>query len=199
MARTSINIRSGDRPMPPAIRFFFSWIFPLIFVAAGTLLLIFGINGVNRAIASSDWPSVTGTIVTSEVVREQRRDSDGRRTTVYRADIAYEYEVDGARYLGDSVAVGDFSSSSRARADRITRQYPVDAQVEVFYDPEEPVTSLLEPGVSAKAFAMPGIGAVFLAAGLVMLYFLPRLISRAHEQSMSDESAEEANSQMDAT
>jgi hypothetical protein len=67
-----------------------------------------------RAAASTAWPVADGRITKSELSR-----SRDKGTTMYSADVAYEYAVDGRTLVGDAVWIGDGYRSSDAAARRI--------------------------------------------------------------------------------
>jgi len=154
-------------------------IFPWIFVLIGVALLVFGVRGVSRAKASEGWPKVQGRILSSEVERS-RSSSRGsgsnrsRSSTTYRAEILYEFKVEGVIYNGNRVAYGDYGSSGPQHARRIVNRYPVDHEVQVFYQPGQPEECLLEPGLKKQAWFIPGAGALFAGIGVLLAIWLPR-------------------------
>ncbi len=159
--------------MPPGIKFFFSWVFPLIFVAVGASLAVFGVRGLLRARDSVAWPSVQGRIVESSVERHHRSGSKGGSSSTYHAEILYEFAVDGTTYNGTRVAYGDYGSSNPSHARRIVNRYPAGKNVAVYHLPGNPEECLLEPGVKGQAWVLPGIGLIFFGAGILMTVFLP--------------------------
>lgn len=159
--------------MPPAMLWFMTRVFPLLFVAVGVGMLVVGVIGLRRAAASTDWPTTQGVIVSSEVERVRRNDPERGFTWTYHARISYGYSVGGEPYTGDRVGVGDYGSNTNHHARSVVRQYPVGSHVTVYYDPDRPQIALLEPGVRPMAFVIPGIGVAFvLFGGLCFTVFL---------------------------
>jgi len=119
----------------------------------------FGYRLVRKARASSKWPSTQGTIESStvDVERERERDSDGdiHYETKFTPNIVYQYQVDGMDFAGDQISFGGTSSSSQSRAYRITNQYPEGAEVTVYFDPEDPQESVLQPGATLGTYVLP--------------------------------------------
>ena len=154
-------------------------LFPLPFLLAGMANLAFGVRNVYSARVSSSWPRTTGTIVSSEVERSTSRSSGGkhgsRTSTAYHARVTYSYAVDGVSWEGRNVAFGDYGSGNPSHAAGVVARYPVNRRVDVFYAPDSPGRAVLAPGLRAQVFFLPAFGAVFAAAGAVMLVFLPRL------------------------
>lgn len=159
------------------MEFFFGRVFPLIFLLFGAGALFLGVRDLDRAGASADWPAVRGTVESSRV--ESSTDDDG---TTYGAEVLVRYEVAGAEYLSNRVRFGEFSSSDPGPAQRTVRRYPVGAEVAVHYDPADPELAVLEPGVHGASWALPGFGLVFLAAGLLMAWYLPRRMRATRAQ-----------------
>ncbi|TVR47340.1 MAG: DUF3592 domain-containing protein [Planctomycetota bacterium] len=182
MARMRMNRRHGgrSRPMSPASRFFFQRLFPLPFILIGLGVLVFGINSLRLAIASSDWPSVEGVVVSSEVVSS--RDSDGN--TTYRPNVVYEYEVDGANFVGDRLAFGgSVGTSGGGSARSVVQRYPVGKVIDVHYRPGHPQTAVLEPGLGFAPFFLIGFGFIFFSVGLAAFLFMPRMIAMQEDRS----------------
>ncbi|MGA9751572.1 MAG: DUF3592 domain-containing protein [Acidobacteriota bacterium] len=169
--RSSVNAQS------PVMRFFFSRVFPLIFIAAGAGVAYAGWLGLAKARASTGWPTAPGTVVASSVERRESRGNKGTNVT-YHAGVHYEFQVDGATFSGDRVAYGDYGSSSASHARGIVNRYPKGRGVTVHYKPGSPEESLLEPGLKGQTFVLPGIGLIFLLAGLFMAVVIPRSMRR---------------------
>jgi len=106
------------------------------------------IYGMVRSEQAKSWPAVTGTITHSEI--ERYTDSDG---TTYSADLEYVYEVDGREYAATRYRFGGFTSSSdRSYASGIVRAHPVGAEVDVFYNPDDPADAVLSRGVGGSDY-----------------------------------------------
>lgn len=143
-------------------------IFLSIFVIIGMGLSIWGGNVLRNASASSNWPTVTGQVINSTV--SENSDSDG---TTYGADVYFEYRVNDQQYGSDTVSFGQFSSSDYGHARNIVNRYPEGTQVEVYYNPEDPETAVLEPGVTWSSYMLLGMGLAFICLpGFMMLIVL---------------------------
>ncbi|MGB8854985.1 MAG: DUF3592 domain-containing protein [Pirellulales bacterium] len=129
----------------------------------------------DQAAASTGWPTADGRITRSQLAR-----SISEGTTMYSADISYEYDVAGRRFDGDCVWFGDNSSTSDAAPyRRAVEQYAVGTEVKVHYDPDDPITSVLEPGVTWASsmlyfigLGMLTVGGLILASALVPLLLI---------------------------
>ena len=128
------------------------------FVAVGTLV---GLRSVKRSAA---WPQVKGNVLASSVV-----ESHSQSGTSYRAEVKYEYAVDGVHYTSDRIKFG--WQKTRKRATKATAErYPAGSSVRVYYNPRKPSSSVLEretdrgSNISAVLFAL-----LFVGGGIYML------------------------------
>jgi hypothetical protein len=99
--------------------------------------------------ASRSWPVTQGTIVLSQVIKDE-----SHKKAVYRADVQFTYEVSGRAYRGNriSFSLEGVSSADETGAQRLVEQYPPGKVVSVAYDPSNAVNAVLEPGVRAVSF-----------------------------------------------
>lgn len=138
----------------------------IIFAIIGAaVFFLFALPPLQYSIASKTWPSVPGTITRSEVDVWKR---DGK--THYEPDIAYSYTVDGKKYSSAKITVGDAPLDNNvSAAKRLQAEYPVGTEVPVYYDPELPGSSALEPGTKAGDYMLAGFAAIFFLVGLFAL------------------------------
>jgi len=167
-----------------------------IFFAIGLGVLIFAYKSYSLGKESLEWPSVEGDVVYSEIEKRTRTRSKGGSSTTFSANIIYEYTVEGETYTGDKLRFLLWNSSDRSESRSTVDKYPVGKVVPVYYKPDSPDTSVLEPGTATTFHLLLsfGFGAVFMVAGLfcpviVLLVFLhKRRKAKAaiEEQAQSD-------------
>lgn len=115
------------------------------------------------------WPTVTGTIVSSELESETDR-HDGKPMTMYGAAIRYSYQVGGKSYESDSIQLGGTSETSRpGEFERMVARYPKGKSVKVYYDPDDPATATLEPGALGGIFNMAMVAGGFILVGGIVV------------------------------
>lgn len=132
-------------------------LFPAVFIPAGTAGLIIGGGQTIDAIRSPDWPRATGKIV---YVARKSQSVDVR--------VVYDYPVGGQYYRSMRHSFG----SSYARP---SHSYKVGDSVAVFYDPADPQSAVLDPGLEAG----PVLFALFSAVGIVVGFAIGRFLYRA--------------------
>ncbi len=143
-------------------------IFVIVTLAAGVGLLIYSSNTRKKAGQSSQWPAAPGTITVSEVKQSSTTDEDGAISFTYTPRVEYTYEVAGQSYTGSKVGFGAvLGHSSTGPAQAVTARYPVQAPVQVFYNPANPSEAVLERSAAGSVNATRIIGIVLLVIAVV--------------------------------
>lgn len=97
------------------------------------------VNAQNKEKEVMKWPSVAGTVVTSEIGIHHTSESN----TEY-PNIAYTYEVMGKAYRCKQILPGGDISGINVQS--TLDHYPLGAQITVYYDPHNPKDAVLERG-----------------------------------------------------
>jgi hypothetical protein len=139
----------------------------LIFaIAGGAIFFLFALPPLQYAATSKSWPTVDGTIKRAEIDVFRR---DGN--THYQPDIAYSYSVEGKKYTSSKISVGEPPLDNNvSKAKKVQAKYPVGKEVTVWYDPELPESSSLEPGIKSGDIMLASIAAIFFLVGILALY-----------------------------
>lgn len=138
-----------------------------IFLLIGAGLAYWGWNILQTAKASASWPTAEGIVTESEV--SHSTDSEGGDS--YSPEVTYRYQVGNLFYENNTIKFGENAYSSRRRAEQIAATYPVGRGVTVYYNPDQPDRSVLEPGVSAGSYIVLAIGLLFVVVSLVAALF----------------------------
>jgi hypothetical protein len=136
-----------------------------IFLLLGGGLSFWGWTILQDARASATWPAADGLIVGSEV--DHSTDAEGGDS--YSPEVDYTYQVSGQAYQNSRIKFGENSYNSRRQAEEIVARYPSGQGVTVYYAPEEPENSVLEPGVSSGSYIVLGIGVCFASIALLLV------------------------------
>jgi len=136
-----------------------------VFLLIGIGLTYWGWNILQNARASASWPTADGTITKSEV--SLSTDADGGET--YSPEINYSYNINNTNFINNTIKFGENSYGNRRKAEVIAGDYPIGKNVTVYYDPEKPERSVLEPGLSAGSYIVIGIGIFFILITLVTI------------------------------
>ena len=136
-----------------------------IFLLIGIGLTYWGWTILQNARASASWPTADGVVTISGVSRST--DADGADS--YSPEVTFRYTVNNVDQTNKTIKFGENSYSSRKKAEGIAAGYPVGKNVTVYYDPEKPDRSVLEPGVSAGSYIVIGIGVFFILITLAIV------------------------------
>lgn len=147
--------------------------------AAGVMLCAWGAFELMRAHESSRWPSTTGIVTTSYVLKVQERKADHAMFSFY-PKIEYRYTVLGQSYSAARIAFGGVTEASQHEAQKIVDQYPTDTTLTVHYDPNDPSVAVLKAGYRLPAYGMVGVGLVLCVIGIYFLRIHWRKRGRGH-------------------
>ncbi len=139
----------------------------LVFVLS--LMLGAGMAGwgfivLNKQKLSFQWPTTNGTIVQADRVYMPGRDSSH-----YRANVTYDYKVNGTRYVSGQISLwsSDLDGYDSINETFVT-MHKVGTEVDVYYDPKNPANSVLLPGANDKLNElMMGAGGLLVVLGII--------------------------------
>lgn len=92
---------------------------------------------------SSNWPTTAG-LITSSNIESWKESGD----TYFEPKIEYKYEIDNLIYSSNRIRFGGFVPSFPSysvEARETIRRYPSGIAVQVYFDPDNPSLSVLEP------------------------------------------------------
>jgi len=147
-------------------------IFVWIFLGIGLAVLGLGLWNSVKAFNSNSWPTAQG-VITRADISTSTSDED----IMYAAEIRYTYQIDGQEMHGSQVTFGDISTSNQRNAERAVGQYKLGSAVQVYYNPDNPLEAVLQPGFTGGLLLPLGIGAAFtlvgggMAAGMLRVLF----------------------------
>jgi len=126
-----------------------------------------------EADATKSWPTAPGVITSSDI---HQSESDG--TTMYSAEISYDFSVEDKPFSGSRITLnsGNSSTSSITEVKKDLQKYPVDAAVTVYYDPELPNNAVLEPGADFFTYIIKYAPFLFGLLGVAMLWQIVKKI-----------------------
>jgi hypothetical protein len=158
----------------------FKLIVPLAFSLIGLIFTVIGLILYKKAKRTSNWQATYGTILLSEIKKSTgssfktgTNQSNYNYSNIYTPEICYSYNVLSQEYNSNKIGVfGSLGTSSSVRAFNITKKYPVNSRVTVYYNPDNPKDSVLEQGVKSENIVFLVIGVALLVIPLIVVYFL---------------------------
>jgi len=137
-----------------------------LFFVIGIFIMIAGIRNRKKAEESTSWPSVQGTIIKAWVETQEHEDDDGSKTITHFPRWEYEYSVSGMTYTSENISFGGTRGSNReSEAREALKQYPLNSQVRVFYNPSNSEEATLVPGTQGT------MGLVIFGGVLALIMF----------------------------
>ena len=130
-------------------------IFWAIFAAYGLLETILGVVYWRRGLRSLEWPQTTGVIRASSIRFK------GQSAPI----VTYEYKVGGIWYSSKRTSFGtSFGTSSKRNI-----SYRVGCNYPVYYNPDKPKMSVLEPGESVLFNFLTILGLGTFSLGILLM------------------------------
>ncbi len=150
---------TGSKPLNRILFAMVLFPLPLAMMLWGARTLILSVYMIYLGSAAAQWPKIRARITASYVV-----DGYGKYNKKCKAHVEYEFMVDGIRFCGQTLQFGQ-PPRTRLEAEKIAAKYPIGANVDAFYCPEDPNQSMLESGVGDTVHLFALIGGVFFIVG----------------------------------
>lgn len=144
----------------------------------GLYLLLKGARNIQMALASTAWPRTSGVVVRSETTRDVTPASRNSPASVtFDTKTVIRYAVNGRDYTTDVLHFGQTLGSGDKSAAALQRlRFPAGKEVPVSYNPSNPSTAVMKPGLHAEAFWLPGAGLAFLIPVVMCLIMGPTIV-----------------------
>ncbi len=139
-----------------------------VLIAGGVGAIGYGLFDAIQAIRSASWPTVSGTVISSEVATGSSG-TGMRRGRTFTPTVRYDYAVDNQHHTGTRISFRDGIGLTRADAEAVVARYVPGASVRVAHDPADPARSVLEVSAGPETFATPGFGLLLAGAGAFVL------------------------------
>ena len=134
-----------------------------IALALGGGAAYIGGRSIALGVRSRRWPSYEGRVVSSHLHQQRRPNRPGH---TYQAEIIYCYEdSSGETQRSNRVHCGFSGAGPRGGAASMVERYPNNKQIPVYYDPEQPSYTVLEPGVCVSSVIVTLMGFGFAVIG----------------------------------
>ena len=138
----------------------------IVLIAIGLFLVVITPISIKAGKRSTTWPTVPGKVISSEVERETRTDSDDNVSVNYYPRIRYEYKVEGKTYQSTKYKLLD-ASTTKKKAEEFTALFLPGNAVTVHYNPSKPENAVLQPGSQNYLYFFLVLGVALIIAGIV--------------------------------
>jgi hypothetical protein len=152
-----------ENPSKKSVIVVFSF-FLLLLSACLTLSTI----GAIKALCTKNWPTTTGSVISSEV--QQGKSSKG--SPKFKPVINYSYVIDKEEYFSNNYSSTPARGSS-LWAKQVISQYPDNSVINVYYNPKDLNDSVLSTGLQYDNYWMVLLSLFFFA--VVLFAFIKQL------------------------
>jgi hypothetical protein len=136
----------------------------LFLLTLATILCIVALPQYLQVKKSAQWPTTSGTIALSRIRFLPRGPWPfGRRFEGYLGDVQYHDHVGATDYIGSRVSFERSYLSTAEAWQNAIRPYPVGKTVTVYYDPQNPASAVLEPGLVGDLILLYKMDLSFIA------------------------------------
>lgn len=149
------------------------WPFTLVYIFLIVSALYFTFVAAPKALNANDWPYTQGKVTQSELIERKRLSKNSDIISVYSAKLYYQYIVDGKAYSSMEVRWADRNKNKIESL--ISREYPTDADVTVFFNPQNPEQAILQQEIGLTHML---IGMFLLVSICLMAWALYRNANR---------------------
>lgn len=158
----------------------FAFALPLLAILAAVFSVIAFVRTRRLASASARWPTVSGTITTSDVIEEAIEDTSNNDKAIirmihrYQVDLRYAYQVGKRDFVGTIENWGWTGIYGlRELAEKAASRYRQGQPVTVYYDPVQPGNAVLDPDNRQGSLAPLIFGAISaLVGGAILAFFI---------------------------
>ncbi len=132
--------------------------FAIIFMMFGMIALFFGVRSAAEGLAARNWPTAQGRMLQARVT--EFRTAKNIRIARLCLDLDYLYMVGDKIYEGHRLNSGWRCFGSQEHVREILARYPSGKELKVYYNPDNPALSMLEPGLDWTVFFLLGVGVI---------------------------------------
>jgi hypothetical protein len=119
---------------------------PVLIAAA---LLWIGATQITRSVLAMNWPTTEGQVTGSTIVKRLNDDSKPSPVAAtHYPEVEYTYSVNNHKYVSRRITFGD---AFKLNPEKVVRRYPAGRRITVFYKPDNPSISVLEPGLQVES------------------------------------------------
>ena len=118
--------------------------------------------------STKKWLSIEGKINKSKL-EITNQDIGNDMSVSYKANIEYQYVIEGNTYHSGRVFIGDYIRRNTSRnIESLVNKYAKDDKVLVYYNPNNPKRSVLETGVHSVIYRELLAGILLVALSIVL-------------------------------
>jgi hypothetical protein len=139
----------------------------LVFSIFGLVFLLISAFSVINSLRAKRWTMTIGRIIHSEVCISHDTDDS---VDTYRPNIVFEYSVFGEKFICDRLFFGVkiMTNNNLINSKKLVEKYSVYKEVAVYFNPDKPKQSVIEPGIHIVLGSLFVVSICFIAIGASM-------------------------------
>ena len=142
----------------------------LLFLSMLGAWLTYSAFGTIKALRTLSWPYTSGIVISTEV----KRIPSSKGPSKFSPVINYAFKVDSVEYSSDRFSSTGARGTSEW-ANEMVSEYWVNSAIKVFYNPQNPKESVIDPGLQSDNYWMTILSSFFFA--VVFFAFIKQLKS----------------------
>ena len=141
----------------------------------GIALTLLGSVKLKNAAETKSWPVTDGKVISSEVGGIMK----------YYPSVSYTYIVDSAVFSSNRIGTMNFTTKNKSVVDEVLKKYPLDAEIKVYYNSEDPSMAFLEPGINNGNILLLAFGLIVLSIPVISVLFMKFKVKKDPELNYS--------------
>jgi len=153
----------------------------ILFFTAGIVILVYGILNVRYASRYKQWPITHGFIIDNAAAPPELMPGDKTsKKNFYAVNIVYEYFVHDMTYYSTNISSFGYDlfkpskayySGTVEKIKDVLDKYAIGDGVPVYYNPENPQDTVIDPEIKTPVFLPLVLGALLILISLHLYFF----------------------------
>lgn len=167
----------------------------ILFFIVGIAILVYGILNIRSAAKYKKWPMAHGFIIDNAATApEMGTEGKTPKSNFYTVNIVYEYFVHDMTYYSTNISSFGYDmflpskayySGSIEKIKDVLDKYAIGDGIPVYYDPDNPQDSVIDPGLKAPVF-LPAVLGILLMMISFHLYFFSSFYHKKNRNQTGD-------------
>jgi len=138
-----------------------SLIVSLASLMGGIGFIVASIYNISFAMKSENWPTTEANILNVDIEKVSMKAG-----YQYEIKILYEYYIENKRYISNRYSFGESETSDKYKIEKLVNKLKGQKNITVFYNPNDPNTSVIETGMQWRHWKILFFSVLFLGLGI---------------------------------
>lgn len=143
----------------------------VLIIVCSLIILLYGVYLTFKSRSTKEWSKTKGVVIKSEVYKETTPSGMDGTSLSFKTLIEYKYKADDEEHISKRVFYGDtIGTSLPFKSKKLIKQYPIDSEVIVYYNPVNPKESVLQKGLNFIIIEIYFLGSTILVIGFIFMF-----------------------------